>query len=107
MALWKDGPAKRVEVGILDGEAIEELLVTVLAGPIDTASLHQLVDRCRGNPQFLQELVHRSARNQSPVIFRIPRQARSPGDLTPARLPNSVFCMRERIPSVSRPYRTI
>jgi hypothetical protein len=36
MALWQDGPAKRIEIGILDGEAIEELLVTVLGGPIDT-----------------------------------------------------------------------
>jgi DNA-binding CsgD family transcriptional regulator len=57
LSLWKDGPAERIEVGILDDDAIEELLVTVLGGPVDAASVHQLIDRCQGNPLFLRELV--------------------------------------------------
>jgi DNA-binding CsgD family transcriptional regulator len=57
VALWKDALADRIEVGVLDAGAIEELLVSVLGGPVDAASVRQLVDRCRGNPLFLRELV--------------------------------------------------
>ena len=57
VALWKDGPAERIEVGTLADEAIEELLVTVLGGPVDAASVLQLADRSRGNPLYLRELV--------------------------------------------------
>jgi hypothetical protein len=53
----KDALAERIEVGLLPDAAIEELLVTVLGGPVDTASLRQLADHCRGNPMVLQELV--------------------------------------------------
>ena len=41
----------------LPDAAIEELLVTVLGGPVDTASLRQLADHCRDNPMVLRELV--------------------------------------------------
>src|SRR5260370_24025956 len=57
VALWKDALAERIEVGVLPDAAIEELLVTVLGGPVDTASLRQLADHCRGNPMVLRELV--------------------------------------------------
>jgi hypothetical protein len=57
VALWKDALTDRIEVGVLDAAAIEELLVSVLGGPVDAASVRQLVDRCRGNPLFLRELV--------------------------------------------------
>jgi hypothetical protein len=57
VALWKDALAERIEVGALPDAAIEELLVTVLGGPVDTASLRQLADHCRGNPMVLRELV--------------------------------------------------
>jgi len=57
MALWKDGPADRIEVGVLTGAVIEELLASVLGGPMDPASVRQLVGRCQGNPLFLRELV--------------------------------------------------
>jgi DNA-binding CsgD family transcriptional regulator len=57
VALWKDALADRIEVGVLDAAAIEELLVSVLGGPVDAASVRLLVDRCRGNPLFLRELV--------------------------------------------------
>ena len=39
VALWKDGPAERIEVGILDDATIEELLVVALGGPMDAASV--------------------------------------------------------------------
>jgi DNA-binding CsgD family transcriptional regulator len=57
VALWKDALAERVEVGGLTGAAIEELLGAVLGGPVDTASLRQLADHCRGSPLVLRELV--------------------------------------------------
>jgi DNA-binding CsgD family transcriptional regulator len=57
VALWKDALAERIDVGALPDAAIEELLVTVLGGPVDTASLRQLADYCRGNPMVLRELV--------------------------------------------------
>jgi DNA-binding CsgD family transcriptional regulator len=57
VALWKDGPAERIEVSLLDDAAIEELLVTVLGRPVDAASVRQLADRCGGSPMFLRELV--------------------------------------------------
>jgi DNA-binding CsgD family transcriptional regulator len=57
VALWKDGPAERIEVCVLGDPAIEQLLVSVLGGPVDAASLRQLADHCRGNPMVLRELV--------------------------------------------------
>ena len=57
VALWKDDLTERIDVGVLDDAAVEELLVTVLGGPVDPASLRQLADRCQGNPLFLRELV--------------------------------------------------
>ena len=57
VALWKDGPAERIEVGVLDDAAIDELLVTVLGGPVEPASVRQLAEHCQGNPLFLRELV--------------------------------------------------
>jgi predicted ATPase len=57
LSLWKDGPAERIEVGCLDDPTTEELLLAVLGGPLDGASLRHLLHRCRGNPLFLRELV--------------------------------------------------
>ncbi len=57
VAMWKDGLAERIEVGALGDAAIEELLVTVLGGPVDAASVRQVADRSRGNPLYLRELV--------------------------------------------------
>jgi len=57
VAMWKDGPPERIEVGVLGDVAIEELLVAVLGGPVDAASVRQLSLRCEGNPLYLRELV--------------------------------------------------
>ncbi len=57
VASWKDGPAERIEVGALDDAALEELLSTVLGGPVDAASVRQLAEHSRGNPLMLRELV--------------------------------------------------
>jgi len=57
VSLWKDGPAERIEIGVLDDETIEGLLVSALGGPIDAAAVRELAARSRGNPMFLRELV--------------------------------------------------
>lgn len=58
LSLWKDGPAERIEIGALDDETIEELLASVLGGPVDAATVRELAGRSRGNPMFLRELVN-------------------------------------------------
>jgi DNA-binding CsgD family transcriptional regulator/tetratricopeptide (TPR) repeat protein len=55
--LVKDGHVVVEEVAPLDADAIEGLLVTVLAGPIDPAAARTLAARSGGNLQVLQELV--------------------------------------------------
>jgi DNA-binding CsgD family transcriptional regulator len=55
--LWKNGPAERVEVNVLEDAVIEDLVAKVLGGPVDAATMRQLSGRSRGNPMFLRELV--------------------------------------------------
>jgi DNA-binding CsgD family transcriptional regulator len=57
VVLWKDYGAARIELGPLDGQAIEDLLLAVLGGPVDTVSLRQFTERSLGDPLFLHELV--------------------------------------------------
>ena len=57
VVLWKDYGAARIELGPLDGPAVEDLLLAVLGGPIDTVSLRQIAERSLGDPLFLHELV--------------------------------------------------
>jgi DNA-binding CsgD family transcriptional regulator len=57
VALWKDGVVARLELDGLDVLAVEELLETVLGGPVDRATVAQLAVRCEGNVLFLRELV--------------------------------------------------
>ena len=58
LSLWKDGPADRIEIGVLDDAMIEELLVSALGGAVDAAAVRALAGRSRGNPMFLRELVN-------------------------------------------------
>jgi DNA-binding CsgD family transcriptional regulator len=57
VVLWKDYGAARIALGPLDGPAIEDLLLAVLGGPVDTVSLRQIAERSLGDPLFLHELV--------------------------------------------------
>ncbi|HEX8803525.1 MAG TPA: AAA family ATPase, partial [Acidimicrobiales bacterium] len=57
VTLWKDGLAERVELDPLGAAATEELLATVLDGPVDPATAVQFTERCQGNALFLRELV--------------------------------------------------
>jgi DNA-binding CsgD family transcriptional regulator len=65
VVLWKDYGAARIELGALDGQAVEDLLLAVLGGPVDTVSLRQLAERSLGDPLFLHELVAGALENGS------------------------------------------
>ena len=65
VVLWKDYGAARIELGSLDGQAVEDLLLAVLGGPVDTVSLRQLAERSLGDPLFLHELVAGALENGS------------------------------------------
>jgi DNA-binding CsgD family transcriptional regulator len=55
--LWKDDHATRVDVGPLDRSAHDELIESVLPGPIDRVALHRLWGLTEGSPLFLNELL--------------------------------------------------
>ncbi len=57
VALWREGPARRLEVAGLATPDIEELLAAVLGGPLDGAALLGLGRASRGNLMVLRELV--------------------------------------------------
>jgi DNA-binding CsgD family transcriptional regulator/type II secretory pathway predicted ATPase ExeA len=57
MVLWKDHLATRIELGPLDEQMMEDLLTTVLEGPVDATTLRQFAERSLGDPLFLRELV--------------------------------------------------
>lgn len=55
--LWKDELAGRIDVGPLSRAEVDELLATVLGGPVDTATRHRLWEASRGNALYLREVV--------------------------------------------------
>lgn len=57
VALWKDGPAERVEVHPLAPPEVGDLLQAALGGPVDGPSFNLLQERANGNALFLKELV--------------------------------------------------
>jgi DNA-binding CsgD family transcriptional regulator len=65
VVLWKDYGAARIELGPLDGQTIEDLLLAVLGAPVDTVSLRQIAERSLGDPLFLHELVAGALQNGS------------------------------------------
>ncbi len=56
-ALWKDGPAERVEVGALTRADIDTLITEVLPGPTVSTTRDLLWRVSEGNPLYLRELV--------------------------------------------------
>lgn len=57
VALWKDGLVERLELDGLELEPVTEVLAAVLGGPMDEATLAEMMARTRGNMLFLRELV--------------------------------------------------
>jgi hypothetical protein len=56
-ALWKDVGAERMQLERLSDEAIAELIETGLGGPVEHATVRQLLDISAGNPLYARELV--------------------------------------------------
>jgi hypothetical protein len=56
-ALWKDAIAERLDLGTLADDALEEVLVSALGGPVEKATVARLGDHSGGNILFLRELV--------------------------------------------------
>jgi len=56
-ALWKDGGAAWIELEDLAPGSVEELLCSVLGGPVDGALAHRLRRASGGNPHLLRELI--------------------------------------------------
>ena len=57
VALWKDRLAERLDVKGLTFDSLEQLLASVLSGPLDGAAARELAMRSQGNVLFLRELV--------------------------------------------------
>jgi len=57
LSLWKDGPARRLELAPLSPDSADELLAAVLGGPLDGGALRDLWRASRGNLVALQALV--------------------------------------------------
>jgi DNA-binding CsgD family transcriptional regulator len=55
--LWKDGVVERIEVLGLPTRVVEDLLGSVLDGPVDPAAAVRLAVRSQGNVMFLREIV--------------------------------------------------
>lgn len=104
VALWKDGPAERIELGVLDDAAVEELLVSVLGGPVDPASKRQLIERSQGNPLFLRELVT-GALETGALVEEVVGMWRLRGDLHPTE--RLVEMAAQRLADLTGPERAV
>jgi DNA-binding CsgD family transcriptional regulator len=56
-ALWKDGLTDRLDLGPLSEQEVDELLVSVLGGPLEGGTRHRLWTGSAGNVLLLRELV--------------------------------------------------
>jgi DNA-binding CsgD family transcriptional regulator len=104
VALWKDGPAERIELGVLDDATVEELLVSVLGAPIDPASTRQLIERSQGNPLFLRELVT-GALETGALVEEVVGMWRLRGDLQPTE--RLVELAAQRLADLTGPERAV
>lgn len=84
VGLWKDGHARRVDLGPLDREHASELLRSTLGGAVGTLLDAEMWRLARGNPLFLRELVG---------------SARADGILVEA---DGVWTLRGRLPTSDR-----
>lgn len=57
VALWRDGLVERIELPALTDDAVVDLLVGALGGPVDAVAAATLAGRAQGNVLFLRELV--------------------------------------------------
>jgi DNA-binding CsgD family transcriptional regulator len=56
-SLWKDAGARRLELERVGDGTIVQLVEAGLDGPVEHATMRQIVDACAGNPLYARELV--------------------------------------------------
>jgi DNA-binding NarL/FixJ family response regulator len=56
-SLWKDAGARRIELERISDDAIVQLVEIGVEGPVEHATMRQIVDACAGNPLYARELV--------------------------------------------------
>jgi DNA-binding CsgD family transcriptional regulator len=56
-SLWKDAGARRIELERVSDETLTQLVEAGLDGPVEHATMRQIVDACAGNPLYAHELV--------------------------------------------------
>jgi DNA-binding CsgD family transcriptional regulator len=56
-ALWKEGLAERIDLGVLSEEEVQDLATGVLGGPMAGASVHRLWQASGGNALCVRELL--------------------------------------------------
>ena len=56
-SLWKDAGARRIELGRVNDDAIVQLVEAGVEGPVEHATMRQIVHACAGNPLYARELV--------------------------------------------------
>lgn len=64
-ALWKDGVAERVELGMLAEDEVGQLVANALGGPVDPPTVRRLSELSQGNAMYLLELVAGSVESGS------------------------------------------
>ncbi len=81
--LWKDDHAVRIDLAPLTRAQLDEVLASVIPGPIDSSTRRRLWELTRGSPLFLRELMRSSIDDGSLVqrdamwrLIRPPRSAR-------------------------------
>jgi DNA-binding NarL/FixJ family response regulator len=57
-SLWKDGAARRIELGELADEDVRTLIETALGDPVEEAAVRWVTEVSRGNPLYVRELVN-------------------------------------------------
>ena len=81
-SLWKDGGARRIELQPLGDAAIEQLVETVLEGPVERSALHRVVSASQGSVLYARELVIGAVQEGRMVfdngLWRLRRRAVSP-----------------------------
>lgn len=92
VALWKDGPVPLVSLQELSRDEVEELVTSVLEGPIEGALLHLFWESSAGNPLFLGELVRHGI--ESGALCRERGLWRWPGQIEPGERLQDLVALR-------------
>jgi DNA-binding CsgD family transcriptional regulator len=57
VSLWKDAGAQRLELAALSDRETDEMVESIVGGPVEEGTLHWAWETSRGNPLYVRELV--------------------------------------------------